>query len=155
MANWNLPWEGGCRCGELRFRVTEPPMLSFACHCRGCQLMSGSAFSLTLTVPAQGFALLQGEPVIGGLHGPDAHHHHCDRCKSWVFTRAEGLDFMVNVRATLLDEPRWFRPFVEVWTSEGLPWAKTGAAESYETSPDMDGFQALVARFAAEGVPRD
>ena len=32
MDDWKLPWEGGCRCGEVRFRVTAPPLLSAACH---------------------------------------------------------------------------------------------------------------------------
>ena len=30
MDDWKLPWEGGCRCGEVRFRVTSPPFLSGA-----------------------------------------------------------------------------------------------------------------------------
>jgi len=25
--DWKLPWEGGRRCGEVRFRVTTPPLL--------------------------------------------------------------------------------------------------------------------------------
>ena len=92
MDDWKLPWEGGCRCGAVRIRVTKPPLLTAACHCTGCQRMSASAFSLTLSVPADGFEVIEGEPVIGGLHGPQAHHYHCDRCKSWMFTRIEGMD---------------------------------------------------------------
>ena len=152
MDDWKLPWEGGCRCGALRFRVTQPPMLTSACHCAGCQKMSASAFSLTVTVPAEGFEVTAGEPAIGGLHGAQVHHHHCDRCKSWVFTTVEGMDFFVNVRATMLDEHGWFRPFMEVWTSEKLPWAETGAAHSFATAPEMDGYQPLLAEFAEKGA---
>ena len=71
MDEWKLPWEGGCRCGAVRIRVTKPPLLAMACHCTGCQRMSASAFSLTLTLPADGFAVTRGEPVIGGLQGDD------------------------------------------------------------------------------------
>jgi len=148
MRDWSLPWEGGCRCGALRFRVTKAPMLTSACHCTGCQKMSASAFSLTVTVPADGFEVTAGEPVIGGLHGPVAHHHHCDRCKSWVFTRAEGADFFVNVRPTMLDAPRWFVPYLEVWTSEKLPWATTPAVRSFATQPEFDAYYGLVADYA-------
>jgi hypothetical protein len=35
MSDWKLPWEGGCLCGEIRFRVGAPPLLTMACHCRG------------------------------------------------------------------------------------------------------------------------
>jgi hypothetical protein len=87
MAKMTLPMEGGCRCGKLRFRICAPPILTMACHCTGCQKMSASAYSLSVAVPSDGFEVIQGEPVIGGLHGDQSRHHHCDWCKSWVFTR--------------------------------------------------------------------
>lgn len=149
---WKLPWAGGCRCGEVRVRVTRPPLLTGTCHCTGCRRMSGSAFSLTLTLPADGFEVAAGEPVEGGLGGPVSRHFHCPRCKSWILTRAEGLDWFVNLRAPVLDEHGWFRPFAELWTREKLPWAETGAARAYETTPDMSEWQALMAAYAADGA---
>jgi hypothetical protein len=47
MAMPKLPIEGGCRCGRVRFRLAEQPWLEAACHCRGCQRMTASAFSTT------------------------------------------------------------------------------------------------------------
>src|SRR5690242_20124365 len=91
MSQWNLPWDGGCRCGQVRFRVSVAPLLTMACHCRGCQRMSASAYSLSAAIPTQGFTVIQGEPVIGGLHGP-TRHFFCPHCKSWMFTKPEGLD---------------------------------------------------------------
>lgn len=152
MDEWKLPWEGGCRCGEVRVRVTKPPLLTGACHCTGCQRMTASAFSLTLTLPADGFEVTQGEPVLGGLKGPVSHHYHCPACLSWVFTRAEGFDWFANLRATMLDDPLWFEPFVELFTAEKLPWAETGAPHSFEGNPDMDGWGRLMAAYAAEGA---
>jgi hypothetical protein len=149
---WNLPWQGGCRCGQLRIRVTQAPLFTSACHCTGCQRMTGGAFSLTITVPGAGFEVTQGETVMGGLRGPEVHHHHCDQCKSWVFTRVEGIDTFVNVRASMLDECRWFVPFVEVWTSEKLPWATTPAVHRYATQPEMDAYPGIIAAFAEAGV---
>ena len=152
MDDWKLPWAGGCRCGALRFAITAPPLLASICHCRGCQKMSGSAFSTTLTVPIAGFAVTQGETVIGGLHGDEAHHHHCGHCLSWVFTRP-GQDFgFVNVRATLLDEAGWFVPYVETQTAEKLQWAVTPAQRSYERFPPFEEWQALAEEYAQAGV---
>ena len=152
MDEWKLPWEGGCRCGEVRFRVTRPPLLASACHCTGCQAMSASAFSLSLGLPADGFEVTQGEPEIGGLHGAEIHHHHCPRCKSWMFTRVEGLDWFVNLRPSLLDDHGWFVPFAEFWTREKLPWASTPARHSFDGVPGLDGFEPLVKAYAAEGA---
>jgi hypothetical protein len=33
------PWEGGCLCGQVRVKVSAPPLLTMACHCTGCQRM--------------------------------------------------------------------------------------------------------------------
>ncbi len=151
MDAWKLPWDGGCRCGATRIRVTAPPLLASACHCTGCQRMTASAFSLSLAVPAQGFAVTAGEPVIGGLHGA-TRHYFCPRCKSWMFTRPEGLDDFVNLRASMLDEHAWFRPFVEFWTQEKLPWAATPAVHSFATEPELEAFSGLVADYAARGA---
>ena len=149
MANWTLPMEGGCRCGKIRFRLTRAPLLTMACHCTGCQHMSASAFSTTVVMPADGFELAAGEPVIGGLHGEEVRHHHCDWCKSWVFTRVVPDQGFVNVRAGALDDASWFAPFLETYTSEALPWARTGARHSYAQFPAMEEYGPLVAEFSA------
>ncbi|MGF7146501.1 hypothetical protein FHS96_000110 [Sphingomonas zeicaulis] len=146
----DLPIEGGCRCGRVRFRVSQAPWMETVCHCRGCQQMSGSAFSTTLIIPADGFEQIAGETVIGGLHGDEAHHHHCDWCKGWVFTKpAADLGF-VNIRATLLDETGWFAPWMETQTAEKLPWAQTGAVRSYERFPGIDEYQQLIAAYRGD-----
>ncbi|SEK16069.1 MULTISPECIES: GFA family protein [unclassified Variovorax] len=149
--DWQLPWEGGCRCGQVRLRISAPPLLAMACHCTGCQRMTASAFSLSLAIPTPGFEVTAGEPVIGGLHG-DSHHCFCPHCKSWLFTRTEGLDYFVNIRAGALDHHEWFVPFVETWTDEKLPWASTPAKHSFGALPAMDAFPALIEAYAKEGA---
>src|SRR3546814_13962970 len=99
--------------------------------------MTASAYSLSLAVPSAGFAVTSGEPAIGGLHGP-TRHFFCPWCKSWMFTRPEGLDEIVNLRAILLDDHGWFVPFAEFWTREKLPWAATPPVHSLATPPALD-----------------
>lgn len=141
------PQDGGCRCGQVRFRLSAPPILTMACHCTGCQRMTGSAFSLSVAVPSAGFAVTAGDPVVGGLHGP-TRHYFCPRCMSWLFTRPEGLDWLVNVRATMLDDARSYAPFVETFTSEKLPWASTPAVYGFERFPDAAEYGPLIEAFA-------
>ena len=148
MRDWKLPWDGGCRCGQVRLRVTAPPLLTMACHCTGCQKMSASAFSLSVAIPAEGFAVTRGEPVIGGLHGAQR-HHFCPRCKSWLYTRTEGFDWFVNLRPTTLDDPAWFEPFIETFTAEKLPWASTPARHSYPGFPEDAAYPRLLEAFQA------
>ena len=147
---WKLPWEGGCRCGAVRIRVTKPPMLAAACHCTGCQSMSASAFSLSLALPADGLEVIAGETELGGLDRDM--HHFCGRCLTWMFTRPPGMDWFVNLRPSILDEHGWFAPFVEIFTGEKLPWAVTGARHSFATVPELAAFEPLMADYAATGA---
>lgn len=148
MTRPTLPVEGGCRCGRVRLRLTAYPLLTMACHCTGCQRMTASAFSLSAAIPTSGFSVVQGETVIGGLHGA-SQHHFCAWCMSWLFTRPDGVDWFVNVRSTMLDEPAWWAtPFMETWAAEKLPWATTRALHTFERLPANDAYPALLAAFA-------
>src|SRR5260370_24713374 len=44
----DMDLEGGCACGAVRYRLTAPPLIVHACHCRDCQKQSGSAFVLNM-----------------------------------------------------------------------------------------------------------
>ncbi len=148
MASLSLPAEGGCRCGSLRFRVTRMPVMTSICHCTGCQRMSGSAFSTTAMVPTEGFEILSGDPVVGGIKGPRVSHMHCPDCMSWVYSSFGPEMPTLNVRAVMFDDSSWFVPFVESWTDEKLDWVQLGLAHSFPGFPQPEARAALMAEFA-------
>lgn len=139
--------KGSCRCGRIEFEVNTTPLITMACHCTGCQKMTSSAFSLSSLFPASAFSITSGEPVIGGLHG-SARHYFCEYCMSWLFTRPEGMDDFVNVRATMLDDARSYTPFVETYVVEKLEWAVTGAKHSFDKYPPPEQFPQLLQEYA-------
>lgn len=63
-----------------------------------------------------------------------------------MFTRPEGFDF-VNIRATMLDDPSGFVPFIETYTSEKLPWATTPARHSFEKFPAIEDYKGLMEKY--------
>ncbi|HEY9623641.1 MAG TPA: GFA family protein [Crinalium sp.] len=147
MANSNLHTTGQCRCGQVQFEVNSEPLITMACHCTGCQRMTASAFSLSTLYPSSAFQVTSGDPIIGGLHGA-TRHYFCPHCMSWLFTRPEGLDELVNVRATLMDDAQSFSPFIETYTDEKLPWVTTPAVHSFNKFPRLEDFPALLSEFA-------
>ena len=147
MTTMPLPLSGSCRCGRVEIRVTKAPICTAACHCRGCQKMSSSAYSLTAMVPADGLEVTRGETVIGGMHAPELQHHFCAHCMTWLFTRPAGMPF-VNVRPTMLDDTSWFRPFMETYASTRLPFAEIGAVRSFTTFPPAEAVEELLRDYA-------
>jgi hypothetical protein len=141
-----LPAQGACRCGEVQIQISASPILTMACHCKGCQRMSASAYSLSMAIPTTGFAVLRGEPVLGGLRNPELRHFFCPRCMSWMFTRF--LPEFVNVRPTMLNDASWFVPFIETWTKTKLAWATTPAVHRYEEFPPVEDYAKLMAEFS-------
>lgn len=144
---------GACRCGQVRFALASAPLMTMACHCTGCQRMTSSAFSLSTLYPSQAFQVTSGTPVIGGLHGA-ARHFFCPHCMSWLFTRPAGMDAFVNVRSTLMDDARTFRPFAETYTDEMLAWAKTGAIHSFRKFPSEEEWEELMEAFHDQQAAR-
>jgi hypothetical protein len=145
------PREGHCRCGRVRMLIRANLLLTMACHCRGCQRMTASAFSLSALFPATALEIATGEVADGGLQGA-SRHRFCAFCKSWLFTHPEGLPHFVSVRSTLFDDARLTTPFIETCTDEKLVWASTAATHSFtkfpqptQLGPLLEEFRQLVA----------
>jgi hypothetical protein len=118
-----------------------------ACHCTGCQRMTGGAFSVSSFYPDERFSVTAGDTVRGGLKS-GADHRFCPECLSWMFTRAPQIEGFVNVRSTMFEDAAEHRPYVEMYRSAALPGAASGAVRSYEEFPEEDEFPQLIASYA-------
>ena len=132
--------EGSCRCGRLSFAVTGDPLIVYACHCRGCQKLASSAFTLSALFPGAQFEHLSGETEVGGGHTEHV-QIHCAHCKGWAYTRIAGPEGMISIRPALLDEPDAFPVLFDMMVEEGIPGARSGAERvvprDYEALPQM------------------
>jgi hypothetical protein len=138
---------GQCRCADITFVAKGPAMLTMACHCKGCQRMTGGAFSLSAMYADANFEVLTGTPVIGGMKASPT-HYVCPNCSSWIFTRvATPMGELVNVRAPMFDEPDQSAPFIETCALEKLDWVNLGVKHSFDKFPSGEQFGALLHEF--------
>jgi len=56
--------EGRCHCGRITYTATVDPEKVGICHCTDCQMLTGSAYRVSVPVPRESFSLLTGEPKI-------------------------------------------------------------------------------------------
>ncbi len=123
------PYEGGCACGAVRYRLTSAPMFVHCCHCTWCQRESGAAFALNALIEADRVVLLSGEPervATPSVHPDGQEYCRCPHCKVALWSHypmAEvGRHKVCFVRVGTLDEPQHVPPDIHIYTSTKQPW---------------------------------
>jgi hypothetical protein len=116
--------EGGCSCGEVRYRLTSEPLFVHCCHCLNCQRQTGSTFVINLLIEADRVELLAGEPEPVDAPRDDGSAQRiwrCPTCQVAVYSQYTRPEFRF-VRGGTLDEPRGIAPEVHIFTRSKVDW---------------------------------
>jgi hypothetical protein len=117
--------EGGCACGEVRYRLNAAPMIVHCCHCRDCQRQTGGGFAVNALIETDRIEMLSGAPVAVSMptdSGRPHDIHRCPTCEIAVWSDYGRRGIMRFVRATTLDDPQALAPDVHIFTRSKLPW---------------------------------
>ena len=116
--------DGGCACGEVRYRLTSEPLFIHCCHCLNCQRQTGSAFVINLLIEADRFELLAGDPQpVEVPRDVDKAQriYRCPICQVAVYSDY-GRPEVLFVRGGTLDEPSEVTPDVHIYTRSKVGW---------------------------------
>lgn len=129
-----FPAEGGCACGEVRYRLLTAPMYVHCCHCSWCQRETGSAFVINAMIEADRVEVLHGEPEIiltPSASGKGQKITRCPACKVALWSNYAGAGDAVRfIRVKTLDRPNLLPPDMHVFTSTRQPWVIIPAEHS-------------------------
>lgn len=120
--------EGGCSCGQIRYRMTDRPLFVHCCHCRMCQRQTGAAFALNAMIEANAFEVLSGETEATEM--PSKHPsgqivHRCPSCRVAVWSHYQSAGERIHfVRVGSLDAPDTCPPDVHIFTVSKQPWVE-------------------------------
>jgi hypothetical protein len=117
--------EGGCACGEVRYRIGSGPLFVHCCHCLNCQRQTGSAFVINLVIETDRVELLAGEPQrVPVPRGSKTQPiWRCPTC--WTALYSQYTSARVRfVRGGTLDDPSAVAPDVHIYTRSKLPWVE-------------------------------
>jgi hypothetical protein len=93
-------WTGGCLCGAVRFRLASEPYDAGWCHCRTCQLNSGSPAMVFATVALGDYQFEAGESAVRRVASSSfGHRAFCGECTplyTHVDHQPDTLDFSVG-----------------------------------------------------------
>jgi hypothetical protein len=115
--------EGGCACGEVRYRLASDPLFVHCCHCLNCQRQTGSAFVINLLIETDRVELLAGEPQpVAVPRGAKTQKiWRCPTCQVAVYSQYTSARTRF-VRGGTLDDPSSVEPDVHIYTRSKLPW---------------------------------
>ena len=120
-----LPLAGGCQCGHLRYAITAEPLTLYACHCHECQHQSGSAFGMSLFVPAAAIEHVGATPASFRCLTPNNRMQtriFCDRCGTRLLHLPDTNTAIAALKAGTLDDTSWLDPVAHIWLSSRQPW---------------------------------
>ena len=118
--------QGRCHCGEITYEAEVEPGSVNVCHCRDCQLLSGTAFRAGVPAPAEHFRILTGNPreyIKVADSGARRLHTFCGTCGSPVYSSAEHNPKSYTLRLGALNDANALgRPARQIWTKRRLSW---------------------------------
>ena len=122
--------KGGCLCRAVRYEVTEDLQGAYYCHCRDCQIASGSPFHVLAITRRGGIELQRGELDAYTSRtdsGFEMTRRFCPNCATPLFLSSTRFAEIEMFTVTTLDDPEAVRPSFEIWTESKLTCASIGA----------------------------
>lgn len=115
---------GGCLCGAVRYRLTAEPFDAGWCHCRTCQLNSGSPAMAFASVPVENYLVEQGADTIRRYQSSDnAERWFCGKCGTpLLFRELDGATHDFSIAT--LDRPETVEPAFHIFYASHIPWAE-------------------------------
>jgi len=116
--------QGGCLCGAVRYTLTQAPNYVYFCHCRDCQLESGSPFVTDMNVDRHAVQITGPltRYVRTGDSGKSIHRNFCSLCGTTVYTEFDVDPDHVSIKACSLDDPSGLKPDRHLFIIRKQPW---------------------------------
>ena len=118
-------FDGRCLCGYLTYEAEVDPASVVLCNCTDCQVLSGSAFRLTVLVTGE-FRFLSGEPKTYVKIADSGNRRvlaFCPQCGTSVYSKPlEGTEGRFGLRVGSLRQRDSLMPRAQCWRRSAQVW---------------------------------
>ena len=122
----NIPVEGSCQCGKIKYKLNEEPIKVLACHCTECQKLSTSPFSVSAFVNSNAieFNGELSEWIRTAESGNKNHAKFCPTCGTRIyhFNPNKPEIVVLKLKPVNLPDDTLFEPSAHIWVSQKLSW---------------------------------
>ena len=114
---------GGCACGAVRYELKSEPFDAGWCHCRTCQLVSGSPAMAFASVPAEDFVVTGGEGLVRRFASSGfGSRRFCGECGSPLTMQVDHQPETIDFTIATLDEPGRIAPGFHIFWASKIAW---------------------------------
>jgi hypothetical protein len=117
---------GSCHCGAIQYEAEVDPASVSICHCADCQVLTGSAFRVSIRAAPHTFRLVSGTPRIytkTAESGALREQAFCEQCGTPIYATSPGPEPRVyNVRVGSIHQRAQLEPSVQIWSRSQLSW---------------------------------
>ena len=114
-------------CGHVRYELLSDPFDAGWCHCRTCQLSSGSPGMVFASVPVNDFRWTQGHDELRRVKSSSfGHREFCGRCGTPFLMRVDHQPETVDFSVATLDDPDAVAPGFHIFWGSRIGWFKPG-----------------------------
>jgi hypothetical protein len=125
---------GACRCGAVRYQVSDAFLYAANCHCSGCRAATGSAFKAFAGIEREKLKITDGLDNITVIGQQDANDTRCRACGSFLFSVVRDGAFVHVAMGSLVDAPS-IHPTEHIFVGSKAPW--------FEITDDLPQFDEL------------
>ena len=125
---------GACRCGAVRYQVSDAFLYAANCHCSGCRAATGSAFKAFAGIEREQLRITDGLDNIAVVGQKNANDTRCGACGSFLFSVVRDGAFVHVAMGSLVDAPT-IRPTEHIFVGSKAPW--------FEITDDLPQFDEL------------
>jgi hypothetical protein len=114
---------GGCACSEVRYRLAATPFDVGWCHCRTCQLSSGTPAIVFGSLPRGDLIFEQGEDKLRIFRSSSfGRRRFCGECGTLLTMEVEFQPETIDIAVATLDRPGDVPPRFHIFFGSHVPW---------------------------------
>jgi hypothetical protein len=112
---------GMCRCGAVRYDVSDAFVYAANCHCSECRAATGSAFKAFAGIEREKLTITEGLENIAVFGDDDLNDTRCGACGSFLFSVVRDGAFVHVAMGSLVDAPT-IRPTHHIFVGSKAAW---------------------------------
>jgi hypothetical protein len=128
------PFDGGCACGEVRYRLLDWPLFVHCCHCTRCQRENGAPFAHHAMIEYTHFAVTQGVADFVLVPTDSGGKHwiaRCPTCQTAMWNEHGTRQAITRyVRVGTLDCPDALPPHAHIFVRSKQAWVELDREKS-------------------------